>query len=584
MSLWDETTPTAPDPRREREGGRLVFLVLVGLALLLAGGYAAAYLAAGDKVPRGATVAGVEIGGRTPAAAEAALEAGLADRADAPISVTVDGSTELVTPSEAGLSVDYAASVAQAGGAQSWEPARLWDYYTGGDDLDAVVEVDETAMSKLVQRLAGHLGTPPTDGAVSFEKGEIVVTDPEEGEAIDPKEARDALVAAYLTDDDAELTLAPAQPDIDAADVQAALDGFANPALSGPVTLVFGESRIRLKPRQFAPVLGMRAEGGELVPSLDTKRLTRLVDAGISDDGAPVDASFEVVAGVPRVVPAKPGVTYDPADVTDAFLTLVSKPEGEREMTVKATVDEPDFTTKDARALKIKEQVSTFTTYFPYAEYRNINIGRAAELVNGTVLEPGETFSLNDVVGERTRENGFTEGFIISNGIFKEDLGGGVSQMATTTFNAMFFAGLEDVEHKPHSFYIDRYPVGREATVAWGSVDLRFRNDTPYGVLVEAKVTPGTGSSQGVVTVSMYSTKYWDITTRTGDRYAYVSPATRTLDTPDCYPNTGYSGFQIDVWRYFKKHGSDELDHTEKFHTSYTPSDTVICKPPGSID
>ena len=584
MSLWDETTSTEPESRRERAGGRVVGLVLVGLALLLAGAYTAAYLAAGDKVPRGASVAGVDIGGRTPDAAAAALEAGLAERADAPIDVTVDGATDSVSPEEAGLSVDYDASVEQAGGEQSWEPARLWDFYTGGDELDAVVEVDEGAMEALVERLAGDLGTEPTDGAVSFRKGEIVVTDPVAGEAIDPDEAREALVASYLTDDDAELSLAPSQPDIDEADVQAALDDFANPALSGPVTLLFGDSRIRLTPREFGPVLGMKAEGGALVPSLDTEKLTRLVDSGISDDGAPVDASFEVVDGKPRVIPAKPGVTYDPADVTDAFLTLVAKPEGEREMTVEATVDEADFTTKDARALKIKEEVSTFTTYFPYAEYRNINIGRAAELVDGTVLEPGETFSLNEVVGERTRENGFTEGFIISNGIFKEDLGGGVSQMATTTFNAMFFAGLEDIEHKPHSFYIDRYPVGREATVAWGAVDLRFRNDTPYGVLIEAGVTPSTGSSQGVVTVSMYSTKYWDITTRTGDRYAYVSPATRTLDTPDCYPNTGYSGFQVDVWRYFKKPGSDELDHTEKFHTSYTPSDTVICRPPGSID
>ena len=102
---------------------------------------------------------------------------------------------------------------------------------------------------------------------------------------------------------------------------------------------------------------------------------------------------------------------------------------------------------------------------------------------------------LNGVVGERTRENGFTEGFIISNGVFKEDLGGGVSQMATTTFNAMFFAGLKDLEHKPHSFYIDRYPVGREATVAWPTVDLKFENDTPYGVLIQASVTPSTPST-----------------------------------------------------------------------------------------
>src|SRR4029079_10730353 len=102
-----------------------------------------------------------------------------------------------------------------------------------------------------------------------------------------------------------------------------------------------------------------------------------------------------LVNGKPKVVPAKPGVTYDPADVSAAFLELVTKPDGEREMAVEATVEEPEFTTADARDLEIKEQVSTFTTYYPYAEYRNINIGRAAVLVNGSLLKPGDKFSLN---------------------------------------------------------------------------------------------------------------------------------------------------------------------------------------------
>ncbi|MEZ5194718.1 MAG: VanW family protein [Nocardioides sp.] len=122
--------------------------------------------------------------------------------------------------------------------------------------------------------------------------------------------------------------------------------------------------------------------------------------------------------------------------------------------------------------------------------------------------------------------------------------------------------------------------MGREATVAWPSVDLKFENDTPYGVLVEAHVTPSTPSSSGVVTVSMWSTKLWDITTKTGERYNFTAPATRTLRTEDCYPNTGYGGFDIDVWRYFHKPGSREVTRTEKFHTHYTPSDTVVCKPP----
>ena len=313
---------------------------------------------------------------------------------------------------------------------------------------------------------------------------------------MDRSTAADALEAAYVDGDTAELTLAKAEPDISQADVQDALNDFANPAVSGPVTLVFDTTRVTLRPADFSPALGMKPEDGALVPDLDEKKLAKLVRSRFArTDGAPVDATVEIVNGKPRVVPAKPGVDYDPSDISSAFLELVVKDPGQREMKVKATVKDADFTTKDARALGIKERVSTFTTYYPYAEYRNINIGRAAELVNGTLLKPGETFSLNDTVGERTAENGFTKGFIISDGVFKEDFGGGVSQMATTTFNAMFFAGLEDVEHKPHSFYIDRYPVGREATVAWGAVDLRFKNDTDHGVLIQANVTPATPST-----------------------------------------------------------------------------------------
>jgi vancomycin resistance protein YoaR len=580
QDLWEG------NEQRERAGGRLVLVLLLVLALLVAGGYSVAALAAGDKVPRGTEVTGVGLGGLGPDDAERRLEEGLADRVDAPITVSVEGAAPMtLTPSQAGLSVDYAASVAAAGGEQSWDPRHLWDYYTGGDDLDAVIDVDDDALHAALEDLGGDAGKPARNGKVRFTRTGVVTRDPRVGTAIDIDAAADAVVAAYL-DEDPTVDLAPTdvQPDIDAEDVQDALDSFANPAVSGPVTLVFDKSRVRLSPRQFSGALSMRPEDGELVPHVDAARLTDLVEGATSGKGAPVDASIALVHGRPKVIPAKPGVTFDPADITDTFLDLVARPEGDRLLEVEATVDEPEFTTRDARDLGVKEKISEFTTHFPYAEYRNVNIGRAAELINGSLLKPGDVFSLNGIVGERTRENGFTTGFIISNGIFKEDLGGGVSQMATTTFNAMFFAGLKDIEHKTHSLYIDRYPVGREATVAWPTVDLRFQNDTDHGVLIEAFVDPSTPSTQGSVTVRMYSTKVWDIDSETSDRYAYVSPATRTLDTPDCYPNTGYSGFQIDVTRVFRKHGESAVDHTEKFHTDYIAADTVICKPPGSLN
>jgi vancomycin resistance protein YoaR len=293
-----------------------------------------------------------------------------------------------------------------------------------------------------------------------------------------------------------------------------------------------------------------------------------------------VDATVKLVNGRPKVIPAKPGVSFDPQEVARTFLTLVTKPAGQRQQAVKATVANPRITTAAAQAWKITEKVSSFTTYFPYAEYRNTNIGRAAQLVNGTILKPGDTFSLNQTVGERTRENGFTEGWTIQNGVFYSDLGGGVSQMATTTFNAMFFAGLKDVEHKPHSLYISRYPVGREATVAWGSVDLRFTNDTPYGVLIHTSFSPSTPSRQGSVTVSMWSTKTWDITTKTGPRYNQTAFKKRVIHDTNCEATVGAPGFDVDVWRYFHKPGSSAVVRTEKFHTHYIPQDEVTCKPP----
>ena len=571
----------AKDSGREALGGRAVVVAVATVALLLGGGYAAAGAFASDRVPRGTTVGGVAVGGQTPAEAKQTLSRAWQDRVDAPITVTVDGESTTVAPSEAGLEPALNATVEAAGAGDSWAPGRLWDYWTGGDEVAPVVTVDEQRMQATVQRLNGELGTAPVDGTVSFTGSTVRTTKATTGRVLDDEAVREALVAAYLSEEpSAELELAEVEPDITDADVEQAVEDYANPALSGPVTLVFGDTPVKLRPSDYAKALSLDADGGVLTLATDIDVVMDLVDEA-TVQGEPVDATVRIVDGEPRVVPAKPGVSFADADVYTLFIDLLTQPEGERRGEVDATVEEPEVTTKDVRQLGIKEQVSTFTTYYPHAEYRNTNIGRAAELANGTLLLPGETFSMNDIVGERTRENGFTEGFIISNGILREDLGGGVSQLATTLFNAMFFAGLEDVEHKPHSFYIDRYPVGREATVAWGALDLRFRNNTEHGVFVQSYIRPSTPSSQGSVTVSLYSTKVWDIEARASNRYAYTEPEVRYLQTGDCYAYTGSSGFQIDVFRDFRRPGKEKVVRTEKFHTVYTPSDTVRCgKPP----
>ena len=188
------------------------------------------------------------------------------------------------------------------------------------------------------------------------------------------------------------------------------------------------------------------------------------------------------------------------------------------------------------------------------------------------MLKPGETFSLNGVVGERTRANGFTEGFIIKGGKFKKELGGGVSQSATTTYNAMFFAGLKDIQHQPHTLYIDRYPPGREATVAWPSLDLKFQNDTKYGVLVQAYLVKAGPGRRGSITVKMWSTKTYDKVTSTTPVKSNFTTGTRhrgrvgRVRADDPVP-----GFDADYQRLFYRDG--KVVKRENFHWRYAPTD-----------
>jgi vancomycin resistance protein YoaR len=571
---------------REKAGAKVVLWLLLALGVLFGGLYVAAHYVAGDKVPRNTTVSGVRIGGHPQGEAAERLRAGLADRVARDIPTTVDGQQVAVHPARAGLAVDYDASVAEAGGKRSWDPVRLWNYFTGGDTFEAEVEVDETAYNAFLAGLDEQYGATARDGAIRFDGAQIRTRQARTGQALDPSDTLDALEGAFLEEspDPVALEMVEVEPAIDATDVQEALDEFASPAVAAPVTLAFEGSQVKLFPADYTAAITLEPVDGELSATLDAAKLTEVVGGKVTQ-GAPVDASVVLVDGTPQVVPAKPGVTFDAAELESGFLGVVAAPQGERTLALSAQVAKPAFTTKDARALRVRERVSTFTTYFPYAEYRNVNIGRAAEIIDGTLLKPGETFSLNDTVGERTEANGFTKGYVINDGILVQDLGGGVSQMATTLFNAMFFAGLEDVEHKPHSFYIDRYPVGREATVAWGAVDLRFTNDTPYGVLIDTSFTNSTPSSSGAVTVTMYSTKYWDITTTTGERYNITKPRTRRIDDLTCHPNEGYGGFDIDVVRYFRPVGENtETREDEVFSTTYTPSDTVICTNPDAVD
>ncbi len=565
------------DTNTDRRG---VLLALAGVGVLLGALYLAGYFLLGERVPSGVEVARVDIGGLTPQAAEDRLRRELAPRADDPLRVTYEAQTYQIDPAQAGLSFDVEATVAEAGGGRTWDPRQMVQVLVGDDDVDPVIEVDDDALQAAIEQVAAQVASDPVEPAVTFTaKGEQEVVHPRDGVTIDLDGTREALLAAYLREETPVALLSRrVRPQVDEAQLQSALDAFATPAVAAPVTLDLPEGAAKLPVSTYAPALSLTVADGELTPRLDTGVLgQRLRELIVRLGSSPRDATVVLRKGQPVVVPDRPGVRLDAGKVADALLPVLAETGPDRRVKVGVTTAQADFTTEDARALKIREPVSSFVTYYPDADYRNINQGRAAELINGTVLMPGDTFSFNDTVGERTRANGFVVGFVISNGAFAEDLGGGVSQVVTTTFNAAFFAGLKDVAHTPHSFYIDRYPVGREATVAWPDIDLRFKNTTPYGVLIEAWVVPSTPSSSGEMHVRMWSTKYWDVRAGVSERTNATSPGVRYDSSAGCVSQVGVSGFDIDVYRFFRRAGSDQLVRRETMHTTYLPADTVNC-------
>jgi vancomycin resistance protein YoaR len=240
-----------------------------------------------------------------------------------------------------------------------------------------------------------------------------------------------------------------------------------------------------------------------------------------------------------------------------------------RTITVPAKGVDPAFTTADAQKLGIKEMVSTFTTHHPCCASRVTNIHTIARIVNGAIVMPGATFSLNKFVGPRDTKRGFVEAPMIEDGLFQNSVGGGVSQFATTLYNAVFFAGLKDIEHHPHSYFISRYPAGREATVSYPDPNLIFQNDMPTGIII---TTSYTGTS---LTVTFWGTKYYDVTSSSSARYAPTTAGIRYNPRPDCEAAAGEPGFQIDVTQTLTQNGV--VVQTNHLHTRYDPEPHIIC-------
>lgn len=549
---------------------KLILIALAVIAIVIAL-YVAAVLVTGGGVRAGTTVNGVNIGGLSREEAIATLDDSVGKVAAKPIKVKAGEQQLQVDPMEAGLSFDAAATVEQASG-RTLNPFTMIGSLAGTHALDPVIAVDSAKLNSQVAQLADTVDVPAIEPTITVTRRGTKVQEGKPGLALDQPAMAEQLTGAFmLPRKPLAAPIVTAEPNISKAAVQEAVD-VARTAVSAPVQVDAAGTIASIRPGAIAQALNFTAEGDRFVPTLDGAVLHQAIGtqlSGVETKGR--NATFKIVKGKPVVVPSVVGNGVSDEELSSKVLTVIRNPEPDRTVAVTMGVREPELTTAQAETLGVTERISTFTQKFPYAAYRVQNIGQAAERVNGTLLLPGETFSLNDTIKERTEKNGYTVGFLIGpGGVFAEDLGGGVSASATTVWTGAFFAGMEPKEVKAHSIYISRYQAGLEATVGWGLFDMSFTNTSPYGVFITTKMTNTS------MTVSFWSTKVYDeIKAEFGPRTNIKPFATIYDKSEKCLGQDGSEGFDIDVDRVFYNDGVEAKRET--ISTAYRPAPKVIC-------
>ncbi|MFI8520717.1 VanW family protein [Streptomyces sp. NPDC085481] len=575
------TDHAAAAPSGRRGHIRKAALATGAVAAVAGGLYVAGLATQGGDISEGTRVDGVDIGGLSRAEAAAKLTSAAPASWKDPVKVRIGEDTATVDPAAAGLTVDAAATADRAA-----DPAR--DPFTvigrlfspGEREIAPVVSFDGTKARAAVAATAKEHDRATREGAVAFKDGKAVATRPVDGRKLDTAAAVDALRTAYPAAGGSAPVVLPVSvtpPRIGAAEVDRFMKEFATPAMSGPVTLTSGEKRLAISTATLGDHLKVRNDGGRLTSTLDTAALMRDPDVARPLEGftnGAVEARLGVQDGDVVVERGgRPGHEVSAEAFGQAVQPLLTK-EGAaaRTAAVATTLTQPKLAGDTPAELGITEQMSTFTVNFPSAPYRTTNIGRAVELIDGSVVRPGEVWSFNRTVGERTKANGFVDGTMIMDGQYQKAPGGGVSAVATTVYNALFFAGVKPLEHGAHSFYIERYPAGREATVAWGTLDLRFRNDSGKPIYIKAS------STDSSVMVSFLGTKKYDsVEAVAGERTNIKPPAERTGKKGEkCEVQEPLEGFDIKVDRVFRNGGTEVKRET--FSTHYTPRDKVTCE------
>ncbi|GAB2636160.1 VanW family protein [Prescottella soli] len=566
--------PPAPEQADAAPPRRWVKYAAVagGVAAVGAIAYAVDWVVSADRVPRGVTVAGVDIGGQSSAAAEETLRAALGPRVDRPVPVRAGSTDSELVPAQAGVGVDWAATVDRAG-EQPINPFTRLASLFADHEIGVVSTVDDAALTSAMGGVQQETDRAPREGNVLFEGARVVPVAPLPGQSLEVDAAKNTFVGEWAFGTTVDLPVDTVDVTVTQAGVDTAVRDVATPAVATDVVVTGKDGAVAMLPRdQVGKVLTFVPDGaGGLSPQYNAEAATAVLAPQLaSTEIKPKDAQITLSGGSPQVVPSVMGDMVQWPKTLEPLPALLAAP-GQRTTPAIYEPAQPALTTEGANALGIREVIGEFTTGgFEYAS--GVNIRLAASAINGAIVKPGETFSFDAQTGPRGSAQGYVDSGIINNGRPDKAVGGGISQLATTLYNATYFAGMEDVDHTEHSYYISRYPAAREATVFEGAIDLKFRNPSKTGVMIQ---TIGTSSN---ITVRIWGTKTVDVQSVTGNRTNQTSPDTITLPAgPHCVASGGAPGFTVSDTRIITdaNSGGEVSRHTRT--VKYDPVPIVKC-------
>lgn len=506
------TTETKTLPVTTQASGfrwrRLILALGITFAVLLViaavGSFAYASGNQGRILP-GVSIERVNVAGLTPEAAKAKLLSSLPDVSAGALTVKAGSVEQEIPYAEIGRAYNLDATIDEAMkvGRQGNPLEQLGDQLrtmSAGVTLTPTVSYDSHDLQQRVEQIVASAQVTPVDATISFQNGQYVVMPAADGQQVNADEVVRQAIAALNTDSTADTSVSVAATSVSAGittpDAQAALSRV-EAVTAQPLVLTVGSTSHTIA----AATLRGWAHLDETAPgqwsvAIDRQPIDQLAALLKSHvDRSAVEAQFKFANGEAVAVPGATGYELDASGSSDSiYNALIGRANGtpSPQLTLPVTATVPDFTTEEAESLVARVKLlGTWTTHYIPSKMNGSgqNIRHPADLINGTVVQPGAVFDFVGVAGPITTGNGYTDGAAIIHGKTKGEgvLGGGLCSASTTAFNAALRAGFELGARRNHAYYITRYPVGLDATI-WISggytQTMSFTNDSEYPIVI----------------------------------------------------------------------------------------------------